>query len=257
MDAKIITIANQKGGVAKSTTAHAIGTGLYLQNNRVLMIDLDSQSNLTQTATAEPLQGKKTALEVLQGKARAQEAIIKTPYGDLIPSSPLLTGDIKTQSKRPDMQLKTALDPLRSLYDYIIIDTPPALGLLTINAFTASKYVIIPAQADFYSLQAIGQLYNTLQAVRQHNNKDLAILGVLLTRYSGRAILSQDLKELITQTAEQLGTRIFNAVIREAIAIKEAQATQTPIFIYSPKSNPAKDYKSLIDEIIKYTDGTQ
>ena len=243
---KIIAIANQKGGVGKSTTAAAIAAGLHLAGYKVLTLDLDGQRNITQTMQADG--GQYTTLDILTGRARAGQAIQQTAdSGDIIAASPLLSGS-DTELTSPDA-LKRALTPLRGLYDYIILDTPPALGMLTINAFTAADSVIIPAGADAYSLQGIEDLYSTIQTVRSRSNPDLKIAGILLTRYSRRAILSRDLADIITDTAEALQTKVYKTRIREAIAVKEAQAVKQSIFTYAPKSNPAKDYKSLIDEI--------
>ena len=149
------------------------------------------------------------------------------------------------------MRLKSALEAIAKSYDFIIIDTPPALGILTINALTAADGVIIPAQASIYSLQGIGQLAATIKAVQQHTNPALQIYGILITRYNGRAILSRDISELLTDTAEQLKTKVFETRIREAIAIKEAQAHRQNIFDYAAKTNPAKDYNAFIDELLK------
>lgn len=245
--AEIIAIANQKGGVGKSTTAAAIAAGLALSGYKVLSIDLDGQGNLTHTMQADSKHYN--ALDLLQGKATAADAIQKTPAGEIIAASPLLSGADKELAGLDTLQ--KALTPIRGNYDFIIIDTPPALSLVTINAFTAANGVIIPAGADAYSLQGIGQLYDTIQTVQSRLNPALKILGILLTRYSGRAILSRDLAEVITETAANLKTQVFKTRIREAIAIKEAQAMRTDIFTYAPKSNPAKDYSSLLDEILK------
>lgn len=134
-------------------------------------------------------------------------------------------------------------------YDYIIIDTPPALGLLTINALTASDGIIITAQADIYSLQGIGQLHETIEAVKKYCNPALHLQGILLTRYSPRAVLSRDMGEMIEATASQIKTFVYKTVIRECISLKEAQARKQDIFTYAPKSNASKDYLSFIGEL--------
>ena len=137
-----------------------------------------------------------------------------------------------------------------SAYDYIIIDTPPALGVLTINALTIADRVIIPAQADLFSLEAIKQLCSTIDVVKKYTNPKIKVEGVLLTRYSPRSIISQELKDLIEDTAKAIQAKVFNKPIREAVAIKEAQATHTDIFTYAPDSKVAGDYKHLIDELL-------
>ena len=244
-----IAVINQKGGAGKSTTSNAIGAGLFQRGYKVLFIDLDAQGNLSYSMKCEnkPL----SSLEVLTGTATAREATLTTPQGDIIPASPALASadTIITDTGR-EYRLKEALEPLKEVYDYIIIDTPPALGTLTINALTACDSVIIPAQADIYSLQGIGQLNQTIQTVKRYCNSDLTIKGIVITRYSPRAVLTRDMTDLLEDTAKQLNTKVFTSRIRECIALKEAQASQTDIFAYNPRSNAGIDYKALLEEMI-------
>ena len=244
-----IAVINQKGGVGKSTTSNAIGAGLFQRGYKVLFIDLDAQGNLSYSMKCEnkPL----SSLEVLTGTATAREATLTTPQGDIVPASPALASadTIITDTGR-EYRLKEALEPLKEVYDYIIIDTPPALGTLTINALTACDSVIIPAQADIYSLQGIGQLNQTIQTVKRYCNKGLTIKGIVITRYSPRAVLTRDMTDLLEDTAKQLNTKVFTSRIRECIALKEAQASQTDIFTYNPRSNAGIDYKALLEEMI-------
>lgn len=244
-----IAVINQKGGVGKSTTSNAIGAGLFQRGYKVLFIDLDAQGNLSYSMKCEnkPL----SSLEVLTGTATAKEATLTTPQGDIIPASPALASadTIITDTGR-EYRLKEALEPLKGDYDYIIIDTPPALGTLTINALTACDSVIIPAQADIYSLQGIGQLNQTIQTVKRYCNKELTIKGIVITRYSPRAVLTRDMTDLLEDTAKQLNTKVFASRIRECIALKEAQASQIDIFTYNPRSNAGIDYKALLEEMI-------
>lgn len=244
-----IAVINQKGGVGKSTTASAIGAGLSLKGYRVLYIDLDAQGNLSYTLGASHT--GPSAMDILTAKTPAKEAVQRTKQGEIIGSSPALAGadTVITQTGK-EYRLKEALEPLRGAYDYFIIDTPPALGILTVNALTACTGAIIPAQADIYSLQGISQLYTTIETVKKYCNPDLTIKGIVLTRHNSRSILTRDVTEMIAQTAEQLETILYKARIRECTAIKEAQAKRQNIFIYAPRSNATADYTDLVNEII-------
>lgn len=247
---EIFAVINQKGGVGKSTTAAALGAGLTLKGYHVLYIDLDAQGNLTFSmgAGASAL----SALEILTGTASASDAIRHTDMGDIIPASPALAGaDNLITATGKEYRLKEALEPILGVYDYIVIDTPPALGILTVNALTACTGAIIPAQADVYSLQGIAMLGQTIDTVRKYCNRDLTVKGILLTRYNSRAVLSRDMADLIAQTAQQLKSKLYQTKIRECTALKEAQAVQQDIFSYAPRSNAAADYKALVAEILK------
>lgn len=247
---EIIAVINQKGGVGKSTTAQAIGQGLSeLHGYKVLFVDLDAQGNLSYSLGVQP--NSLSVLDVLTKKAKAKEVITHTSQGDILPSNiQLSSADLILTEMGKEYRLKEALEPVRKDYDYIIIDTPPALGILTVNALTASTGVIIPAQADVYSLQGIGQLSNTFEAVRKYCNADLKLMGIVLTRYNKRAVLSRDVADLIKETAQTLNTKLYKTQIREAIAIKEAQIQKESIFSYAPKSNASIDYQNLINEVI-------
>ena len=245
----IYSIINQKGGVGKSTTALAIGAGLSLKGYSVLYVDLDAQGNLSYTMGADT-QGY-NAMGVLQRPETAKAEVQHTDQGDIIASSPALAGaDAVITETGKEYRLKEALESLREIYDYCIIDTPPALGILTVNALTACSGVIIPAQADIYSLQGISQLNNTLQTVKRYCNPELSILGIVLTRYNGRAIIRREVAEMLEQTARGLNTKLYNSRIRECTALVEAQATKQNIYNYAPRSNAAADYKALVAEIL-------
>lgn len=245
----IYSIINQKGGVGKSTTALAIGAGLSLKGYSVLYVDLDAQGNLSYTMGADT-QGY-NAMGVLQRPETAKAEVQHTDQGDIIASSPALAGaDAVITETGKEYRLKEALESLSGLYDYCIIDTPPALGILTVNALTACSGVIIPAQADIYSLQGISQLNNTLQTVKRYCNPELSILGIVLTRYNGRAIIRREVAEMLEQTARGLNTKLYNSRIRECTALVEAQATKQNIYSYAPRSNAAADYKALVAEIL-------
>lgn len=245
----IYSISNQKGGVGKSTTANALGAGLTKKGFKVLYVDLDAQCNLSHSMKAN--NRAVTSLEVLTGTATAAEAIVETLQGNIIPASPALaSADSILTDTGKEYRLKEALAPINDKYDYCILDTPPALGTLTVNALTACNGVIIPTQADIYSLQGIGQLARTIQTVKKYCNSDLVIMGMAITRYNSRSVLTRDMTELLEDTAIQLHTTVYTAKIRECIALKEAQAQQQDIFTYNPNSNAAKDYEGLLNEIL-------
>lgn len=245
---RIIAVAQQKGGTGKSTTAHAIGSGLSKQNKKVLYVDLDGQGNLSFTLGAA--KSGKTTLDLLMRRATAEEIIQHTSGGDVIPSGEDLAGaDNLITAIGKEYRLKEALKPLAKKYDYIILDTPPALGILTVNALAAASEVIIPAQADVFSMQATAQIAETIQTIRQYCNPELQIDGILITRYNSRQILSREAVEMLAESAATFGTKVFQTRIRENVAIREAQISQQDIFSYAPRSNGAEDYNNLIQEI--------
>lgn len=249
----IIAISNQKGGTGKSTTAHAIAAGLAYRKKKILLIDMDAQGNLSYCVGAKG--NDSSVYDVLTGKTPLIEAIRQTQqkgnFDFIQASSQLSTLDIQLTQVGKEYKLKESLEIVKKNYHYIIIDTPPSLGIVTINALVAAENVIIPAQADVFSIQGIGQFYNTFSAVKQYCNPSLKISGILITRYSSRSILSRDFLSMTQETAERMGTKIYKATIRECIAIKEAQAKKQDIFSYAKKSNAAQDYGNLIAEILK------
>lgn len=245
-----IAVINQKGGVGKSTTAHAIGAGLILKGYAVLFVDLDAQGNLSYTMGADT-RGY-NAMGVLERPETAKDEIQHTQSGDIIASSPKLAGaDKLLEETGKEYRLKEALDSLQGLYDYIVIDTPPALGILTINALTACNGVIIPAQADPYSLQGIVQLNGTIETVKRYCNPNLTIMGIVLTRFNARSTIRREVAEMLEQTARQLHTKLYETKIRECVSLVEAQAMKKAIYSYAPRSNATADYKALVDEILK------
>lgn len=242
---EVVAIVNRKGGVGKTATAQALGAGLARKKKKVLYIDLDSQTNLSYGLGADP-EGL-NSMDVLTGEATAAEAIQHTPQGDVIAGSEALAGaDAAIDGTGKEYRLKEAIDGLQ--YDYIIIDTPAQLGTLTVNALTAANSVVIPVQAEVYSLQGIGQLSKTIEAVKKYCNRDLYIRGILITRYNGRAVISKDMQSNLKDAAEQLKTKLYSTPIRECVSIKEAQAIQQDIYTYAPRSNAAKDYEAFIKE---------
>ena len=246
----IITVTNQKGGIGKSTTAHQLGAGYsIIKGLKVLMIDLDPQANLTiatgvkryMPSSYDLLMLKNTPSEVIQSISDKL---------DIIPASNQLSRvAIELDKTGKEYRLKEVLAPIKDKYELIIIDTPPALGILTINALTIAKRIVIPAQADLFSLEAIKELADTISVVKKYTNHDLRIEGILLTRYQPRSILTKELTELIEETSVTLQTKVFKSKIREAIAIKEAQAMHQDIFSYAPKSKVANDYQEFLAEL--------
>lgn len=249
----IFTVNNQKGGVGKTTTSHALAAGFAAKGKKVLLIDTDPQANLSLSVGAEISQ--LTIYDVLQGKASVADAIQHIGDLDVIPSNILLSGaDMEFTKTGREFLLREELEPIADKYDYIVIDTPPSLGILTVNSLTASDKVIIPMTADIFALQGMDQLGTTIQQVKKWTNPNLEIAGILLTKHSNRTILSRDLSETIELTAQNMGTKVFDTKIREGIAMREAQTQQEDIFAYAPKSNPGVDYALLIDEILKEDD---
>ena len=247
---KTIAIINQKGGVGKSTTAFTLASGLKNKGYKTLCIDMDAQGNLSYTADAND--DLLTIYDLLAEDADINQAIQHTKNFDLIASSKALSGaDGFITNIGKEYKLKEILESVKNNYDYIIIDTPPALGILTVNALTACDSVIIPAQADIYSLQGIEQLSKTIQPIKKYCNDKLKIDGILLTRYSPRAILSREVAEIANDLAQNLNTKVFKSTIREAIAVKESQINKQSLFDYAPNSNVTNDYLNFINELLK------
>lgn len=251
----IYAVTNQKGGIGKSTTAHAIAAYCAYIGVNTLLVDIDPQANLTQAAGANP--NTLSTYDLLTGKARAEriaQRISERLY--ILPANKNLsriTTELTETGK--EYKLKEALHKAHNIFitgktDIIIIDTPPALSTLTINALTAAERVIIPAQADIFSIEAIKNLHETIKAVRKYTNPKLEVAGILLIRYNRRGVLAREMAETMQETAAKLNMKVFNTTIRECIAIREAQALKRDIFTYAPKSNAAKDYKAFIQELI-------
>lgn len=251
----VYSLVNQKGGVSKTTTAAELWAGLNLLGKKALAIDLDSQGNFTYFAGAK--MGGKSALGLLTREATAEEAIQDTRLGAFVPSSSALSGADKIIDETgKEYRLREALSELPAgSYDYVIIDTPPELGILTINALTASDFVIIPAQADVFSLQGIEKLSHTIKTVKTYCNRELAIAGLLLTRYNPRTLLAQSITSSMNELARKLGTKVFDTAIREGVAVKEAQLQKMSLSEYAPKSKPAEDYSQFLRELMTAESG--
>lgn len=242
---RITTIINQKGGVGKTTTAHALATGLLRAGLHPLVVDTDPQGNLTYTmrggADGPGVYG------VMRGEMAAQDAIESTAQGDILPSSLLLAAaDLEFTQTGREFLLRDALAPVLPLYTHVIIDSPPTLGILTINALTASTDLVIPMGADIYSLQGLSQLYSTVERVRKYCNPALSIAGLLITRHNARSILTRDLTETIGEMAEQLSTHLYAPIIREGVAVREAQTQRESLFESHPGANPTQDYEAFV-----------
>lgn len=240
----IIAVCNQKGGVAKTATAQAIATGAAKIGRRSLAIDLDPQGNLSFSMGGNS--ADMGAYELLTGSATPGQIIQHTQQGDLITASNRLA--LPFTGKDPGKLLAAALKPIKSKYDVITIDCPPALNILLVNALIAADVVIIPLTADMYALQGLYQLKQSIQDA-QKVNKGLKIGGAVFTRHSTRTILARDLTDVITDKCRELDIPTYKTVIREGVAVREAQTQRESIFDYAPRSNPAKDYKQLIKEI--------
>lgn len=245
---KIITVTNQKGGVGKTTTASSLFAGLSMMGKKTLAIDLDPQCNLSYCYKADT--SKPSIKNVFKGEIKLSEAIQQTSTGDFIQSDKSLNNIMQELNAIDQVyKLSKVLKEVSNKYDYVIIDTPPALSPLTINALVASTSVIIPVQADSFSMQGAEALAETIQGIRDVN-KDLEISGVLLVRYKGRAGLAQHMNEQFIKFANMFETKVFETKIRDAIAVQESQLARQSIFEYNPKSNVALDYANFIKELI-------
>ena len=249
--AKVISVTNQKGGVGKTTTSLAVAVGLLKEGYKVLAIDLDPQANLSFSLGGDT-EDAPTVYELIKGEVKARFAIQRTTCVDLISSNILLSGvELEFTSEGREYLLKHALEPLMAKYDYIVIDTPPALSVLTVNAFAAADYLIIPMQADIFSLQGIAQLSETILRLRQHCNPKLQIGGILLCKYDGRTVLGKRIRETAEMVAGQVGTRLYETSIHASIAIPESQTNQTNMYDYSPRNPAVNDYRTFVQELLK------
>lgn len=249
---KIIVIANQKGGVGKTTTAVNTAISLAVSEYRTLLIDIDPQANATVGVSDLTEDYQHTIYDVLIGGVPMDEAVVKTRFAtlDIIPSTKDLVGaEIELVSIiAREYQLKQKLETIRDNYDYIIVDCPPSLGLLTLNALTAADSVLIPIQCEYYALEGLGQLLNTIRLVQKHLNKHLSIEGVLLTMYDGRLNLSKQVEE---EVKGYFKDKIFNAIIHRNIRLGEAPSFGKPVLLYDANSTGAKNYVALVEELLE------
>ena len=244
---KVISISNHKGGVGKTTSAINIGAGLNLLKKKVLLIDLDPQANLTQSLGLinEPI----NIYGALRGEYKLQPIEIIKGL-DIIPSTLDLSGAEIELSSEPGREyiLKELIEPLRASYDFIIIDSPPSLGLLTINSFTASDEILIPLQAQYLALQGLAKLVEVVDKIKGRLNKSLRVGGVFITQYDSRKVLNRDVVDTIQAHFKD---EVFKTKIRDNIALAEAPAQGLDIFRYSSKSYGAEDYLALSKEVLK------
>lgn len=245
---KIVTITNQKGGVGKTTTASSLFAGLHKMGKKTLAIDMDSQCNLSYCFKADT--SKPSIINVFRGEVSLKDAMQHTEAGDFIQSDKNLD-NVMTELSALDKvyKLSKVLKEIKDLYDYVIIDTPPALSPLTINALVASNSVIIPVQADSFSMQGAEALAETIKGIREVN-ESLEMSGILIVRYKGRAGLAQHMNKKFEDFAKIFETRVFETKIRDAIAIQESQLARTNIFDYDSNCNVALDYANFVKEFI-------
>lgn len=249
---KTITLSNQKGGVGKTTTAGALASGLHNRGYKVLAVDLDPQTNLSFSSGADILNIGTTLYDVFKESAELHDTIQHTDSYDIVVGGLSLAGaDMDFTQTGREYMLREALDSVKGEYDFCIIDTPPTLGILTVNALTASDSVIVPLTADAYSIQGLSQLKLLIDRVRKYSNKDLAIAGLLITRHDDRTNVSKALLDQITQIASRLETKVFDRPIRNSVAVREAQVMRSDLFSEAPKANATKDYTAFIDELLK------
>ena len=249
---KVIVVANQKGGIGKTTTACALASMLTQHGKKALLIDTDQQGNSTDTYGAE-IDGQATLYDVLldDDPVSLNEAVQHTEYGDIVAADPLLSradtvlsGDVEGV-----YHLDDAIKGLKG-YDYVIIDTAPALGELLKNSLVAADEVVIPLTADRYAIKGISQLVQTIAAVKRRQNPKLKVAGLLLIAFSDRTNLGKDTKAKLDDIAGQMDTKVFDTTIARTVKVSEAQTNRIPLMYYAPKSTAAQDYEKLYEELI-------
>ena len=248
---KIISVANQKGGVGKTTTTVNLSTILAKKGKKVLLIDTDPQGNAT-SGLGVSKDVELSVYDILIGDTEFDETLQETEIKNLkvCPSNISLAGaEVQLVSMMSrEQRLKTKLDKIKDQYDYILIDCPPSLGLVTLNAFTASDSVLIPVQCEYFALEGLGQLLNTVNLVKKHLNKNLEIEGALLTMYDARTNLSN---QVVKEIKKYFEDKVYKTVIPRNVRLSEAPSYGMPITVYDPRSKGAKAYEKFAKELLK------
>jgi len=251
---KVVSVANQKGGVGKTTTAVNLSTLLAKKGKKVLLIDTDPQGNATSGLGIDK-NVELSTYDLLISDVPAEDIIQDTPIKklDICPSNINLAGaEVQLVSMMSrEQRMKEKIDVIKSIYDYIIIDCPPSLGLITLNAFTASDSVLIPVQCEYFALEGLGQLLNTVELVRKHLNKNLYIEGALLTMYDIRTNLAN---QVVREVKKFFQNKVYKTVIPRNVRVSEAPSYGMPISVYDPKSKGARSYEKFTREFLKYNE---
>jgi chromosome partitioning protein len=245
---RVISFANQKGGVAKTTTTLNLGVALAVQNLRVLLCDLDPQGNLTMSQGLNPDTIERSMFDVLVHRLPIQEVIHHIEVDIAVSSIDLAGAELALSSMiGRERALEKAIAPVRDSYDYVLIDTPPSLGLLTINALVASNGVIVPVQCEYLSLRGLVQLENTLSMIRENLNPEVGIEGILPTMYDSRTLHSREAVEILQ---ENFGDLVFDTKIKKTIRYAEAPVKGTSVLKYDPSGSAAQAYRDLAKEVL-------
>jgi chromosome partitioning protein len=249
---RVIAIANQKGGVGKSTTAVSLGAALAEAGRRVLVLDLDPQGNASTGMGIRHDAREVSVYDVVVGEASVADAVVQTPVPNLwaVPSTIDLAGaeiELVSQFSR-ELRLRKALEPLReaTTYDYVLLDCPPSLGLLTINALAAALELIVPIQCEYYALEGLGQLLRNVTLVQQNINPNLQLTGIVMTMFDPRTKLSE---QVVAEVRRYFGDRVYDVIIPRTVRLSEAPGFGQPITVYDPKSKGAQSYRRLAEEV--------